>query len=264
MAAGRWNRLRHHRLAIRATKSLLGSVVATVCSEAAFALSYGTNLLGTTGASAVAFVAGAVPGTTSPTGPGPGSAKGRVRVWARGGALHHRLPAELRRLGGQVSGPPCPRHYTSDHLIKTLLVSAADPATYAVLFGAKFAAYELAIFADPTRKPGPDRARHHVPTTSRRMYKRVVLKLSGEALAAGRGFGVDVTKIHEIAGEIAEVHKLGVEIAIVVGGGNFFRGVAEQAKHMDRLTGDNMGMLATVINALALQDALENPASPPG
>jgi len=90
------------------------------------------------------------------------------------------------------------------------------------------------------------------------MYKRVVLKLSGEALAAGRGFGVDVTKIHEIAGEIAEVHKLGVEIAIVVGGGNFFRGVAEQAKNMDRVSADNMGMLATVINALAIQDALEN------
>jgi hypothetical protein len=91
----------------------------------------------------------------------------------------------------------------------------------------------------------------------KRMYKRVVLKLSGEALAAGRGFGVDVTKIHEIAGEIAEVHKLGVEIAIVVGGGNFFRGVAEQAKHMDRVSADNMGMLATVINALAIQDAIE-------
>jgi uridylate kinase len=89
------------------------------------------------------------------------------------------------------------------------------------------------------------------------MYKRVVLKLSGEALAAGRGFGVDVIKIHEIAGEIAEVHKLGVEIAIVVGGGNFFRGVAEQAKNMDRVSADNMGMLATVINALAIQDALE-------
>ncbi|HEY0795535.1 MAG TPA: UMP kinase [Acidisarcina sp.] len=89
------------------------------------------------------------------------------------------------------------------------------------------------------------------------MYKRIVLKLSGEALAAGRGFGVDVKKIHEIANEIAEVHETGVEIAIVVGGGNFFRGVAEQAKDMDRVSADNMGMLATVINALAIQDALE-------
>lgn len=89
------------------------------------------------------------------------------------------------------------------------------------------------------------------------MYKRIVLKLSGEALAAGKGFGVDLQRIGEITGEIADVHALGVEVAIVVGGGNFFRGVAEQAKEMDRVSADNMGMLATVINALALQDALE-------
>jgi uridylate kinase len=89
------------------------------------------------------------------------------------------------------------------------------------------------------------------------MYKRIVLKLSGEALAAGRGFGVDSQRIGEITSEIAEVHAMGVEVAIVVGGGNFFRGVAEQAKNMDRVSADNMGMLATVINALALQDALE-------
>ncbi len=89
------------------------------------------------------------------------------------------------------------------------------------------------------------------------MYKRIVLKLSGEALAAGKGFGVDSQRIFEITSEIAEVHAMGVEIAVVVGGGNFFRGVAEQAKNMDRVSADNMGMLATVINALALQDALE-------
>jgi uridylate kinase len=83
------------------------------------------------------------------------------------------------------------------------------------------------------------------------------LKLSGEALAAGQGFGVDNNRVHEIAGEIQEVHKLGVEIGIVVGGGNFFRGVAEQAREMDRVSADHMGMLATMINALALQDALE-------
>ena len=88
-------------------------------------------------------------------------------------------------------------------------------------------------------------------------FKRVLLKLSGEALAARQGFGVDTTRIHEVAAELAEVHKLGVQIAIVVGGGNFFRGVAEQAKDMDRVSADHMGMLATVINALALQDALE-------
>jgi uridylate kinase len=88
-------------------------------------------------------------------------------------------------------------------------------------------------------------------------FKRILLKLSGEALAAGQGFGVDSNRVHEIAAEIAEVYKLGVQIAIVVGGGNFFRGVAEQAKEMDRVSADHMGMLATVINALALQDALE-------
>ena len=89
------------------------------------------------------------------------------------------------------------------------------------------------------------------------VYKRILLKLSGEALAAGQGFGVDNTRVHEIAGEIADVHQLGIEIAIVVGGGNFFRGVAEQAKEMDRVSADHMGMLATVINSLALQHALE-------
>ena len=88
-------------------------------------------------------------------------------------------------------------------------------------------------------------------------YRRILLKLSGEALAAGQGFGVDNIRVHEMAAEIADVHKLGVQIAIVVGGGNFFRGVAEQAKAMDRVSADHMGMLATVINALALQDALE-------
>ena len=88
-------------------------------------------------------------------------------------------------------------------------------------------------------------------------FKRVLLKLSGEALAAGQGFGVDETRIHQIAAELEDVHSLGVEIAIVVGGGNFFRGVAEQARDMDRVAADHMGMLATVINAIALQDALE-------
>ncbi len=89
------------------------------------------------------------------------------------------------------------------------------------------------------------------------VFKRVILKLSGEALAAGQGFGVDPIRVHEIAAEIQDVHSLGVQIAIVIGGGNFFRGVAEQAREMDRVSADHMGMLATMINALALQDALE-------
>lgn len=88
-------------------------------------------------------------------------------------------------------------------------------------------------------------------------YKRILLKLSGEALAGDQGFGVDTVRINEIAEELKDVHALGVEIAIVVGGGNFFRGVAAQARNMDRVSADKMGMLATMINALALQDALE-------
>ena len=88
-------------------------------------------------------------------------------------------------------------------------------------------------------------------------FKRILLKLSGEALAGEKGFGVETALIHAMAAEIKDVHGLGVEIALVVGGGNFFRGVAEQAKDMDRVAADHMGMLATVINSLALQDALE-------
>ena len=89
------------------------------------------------------------------------------------------------------------------------------------------------------------------------MYKRVLLKLSGEALAAGSGFGIDAIFIHKVAEEIADIRELGCEIAIVVGGGNFFRGVAQQAIDMDRVAADHMGMLSTVINAIALQDAIE-------
>ncbi|HLJ86401.1 MAG TPA: UMP kinase [Candidatus Angelobacter sp.] len=88
-------------------------------------------------------------------------------------------------------------------------------------------------------------------------FKRILLKLSGEALAGDKGFGVETNKIHSMAAEIKDVQDLGVEIALVVGGGNFFRGVAEQARDMDRVSADHMGMLATVINSLALQDALE-------
>ena len=89
------------------------------------------------------------------------------------------------------------------------------------------------------------------------MYKRILLKLSGEALAAGRGFGVDAVFVSAVANEIAEAARSGCQIGIVVGGGNFFRGVAEQAIHMDRVAADHMGMLSTVINAIALQDAIE-------
>lgn len=88
-------------------------------------------------------------------------------------------------------------------------------------------------------------------------YKRIILKLSGEALAGENGFGIDNAIISSIARQVVEVVKIGVEVAIVVGGGNIWRGVAGSAQGMDRATADYMGMLATVINSLALQDALE-------
>jgi uridylate kinase len=88
-------------------------------------------------------------------------------------------------------------------------------------------------------------------------YQRVILKLSGEALLGPESFGIDPNVTTQIAEEIAAVHRLGVEVAVVIGGGNIFRGLAATARGMDRGTADYMGMLATVINALALQDALE-------
>jgi uridylate kinase len=87
-------------------------------------------------------------------------------------------------------------------------------------------------------------------------YKRILVKLSGEALMGDDSYGINQDVIERIVGEIAEVAKLGVEIAVVIGGGNIFRGVAPAAAHMDRATADYMGMLATVMNALALQDAM--------
>jgi uridylate kinase len=88
-------------------------------------------------------------------------------------------------------------------------------------------------------------------------YKRVLLKLSGEALMGEGKYGISTAVLRQIAEEIFEVRALGVEIAIVIGGGNIFRGVAASAEGMDRASGDYMGMLATIINAIALQDALE-------
>src|SRR5262249_1378756 len=88
-------------------------------------------------------------------------------------------------------------------------------------------------------------------------YKRIVLKLSGESLQGPQGFGIHGETIQAIAKELKEVRELGVEIAIMVGGGNIFRGARQQGFEIDRATGDYMGMLATMINALALQDALE-------
>ncbi len=89
-------------------------------------------------------------------------------------------------------------------------------------------------------------------------YKRIVLKLSGEALAGDKGFGIDLDVINMIAAEIKSTLASDVQVAVVVGGGNIWRGAPASARGMDRATADYMGMLATVINALALQDALEN------
>jgi uridylate kinase len=88
-------------------------------------------------------------------------------------------------------------------------------------------------------------------------YERILLKLSGEVLAGAETFGIDAERVRQLAAEVAEVARGGVQLGIVVGGGNIFRGVAAAARNMDRVTADQMGMLATVINSLALQDALE-------
>ena len=93
-------------------------------------------------------------------------------------------------------------------------------------------------------------------------YKRILLKLSGEVLAGGASFGIDADKVKSLAAEVAEVAGTGIQIGVVVGGGNIFRGVAAAAQKMDRVTADHMGMLATVINSLALSDALEQMGIP--
>ena len=100
--------------------------------------------------------------------------------------------------------------------------------------------------ADPASRPKPEPR-----------YRRLLLKLSGEVLAGKGSFGIEPDRVSALADEVADVARMGVEIGLVVGGGNFFRGVAAAARNMDRVAADHMGMLATVINALALQDALE-------
>jgi uridylate kinase len=94
-------------------------------------------------------------------------------------------------------------------------------------------------------------------TAEQPKYRRVLLKLSGEALAGRQGYGIDPEVIGAIAEEVREVIGLGVELALVIGGGNIFRGVAAASRGMDRASADYMGMLATVMNSLAMQDALE-------
>jgi uridylate kinase len=93
-------------------------------------------------------------------------------------------------------------------------------------------------------------------------YKRILLKLSGEAMAGAASFGIDADRVKALGREVADVAASGVQVGVVVGGGNIFRGIALAARNMDRVTGDHMGMLATVINSLALSDALEQMGIP--
>ena len=92
---------------------------------------------------------------------------------------------------------------------------------------------------------------------SKSKYKRIILKLSGEALAGGQGYGIQAETVDRVAVQVKEINAMGIQVAIVVGGGNIWRGISGSAKGMDRATADYMGMLATVMNSLALQDAME-------
>jgi uridylate kinase len=102
-----------------------------------------------------------------------------------------------------------------------------------------------------------DRKPNQNSASSAPLYGRIVLKLSGESFQGSQGFGIDAETVHSIAREVKEVSDLGIQMAIIVGGGNIFRGTRQKSLSIDRATGDYMGMLATVINGLALQDALE-------
>jgi uridylate kinase len=109
--------------------------------------------------------------------------------------------------------------------------------------------------ASPEPEPAPE-------ASGATRYRRVLLKISGEALAGASGYGIDPAVLAAFATELKDVHELGCELALVIGGGNIYRGLAASAQGVDRATGDYMGMLATVINALALQDALEKLSVP--
>jgi len=90
------------------------------------------------------------------------------------------------------------------------------------------------------------------------VYRRILLKLSGEVLAGEQGFGIDPIKANQLANEIKSIHEMGVSIVLIIGAGNIFRGMQAASKGMDRVTGDYLGMLATIMNAISLQDALEH------
>jgi len=107
------------------------------------------------------------------------------------------------------------------------------------------------------RMSNDDQTPNQNSTSPAPLYRRIVLKLSGESFQGSQGFGIDAETVHSIAREVKEVSDLGIQMAIIVGGGNIFRGTRQKSLSIDRATGDYMGMLATVINGLALQDALE-------
>jgi uridylate kinase len=115
---------------------------------------------------------------------------------------------------------------------------------------------------EPGTRPGGSQGPETTPAEGRLRYQRILLKLSGEALLGERQYGVDPAFCAFIARQVAEVHAMGVQVGIVVGGGNIFRGLAAAARGMDRATGDYIGMLATVMNGLALQDAIERAGIP--
>jgi uridylate kinase len=113
----------------------------------------------------------------------------------------------------------------------------------------------------PAEEPDDDAPPAKLPLAPGVKYRRILLKLSGEALMGPGDYGIDPATLAQIADELIDVHSLGVEIALVIGGGNIFRGIAASSRGMDRAHADYMGMLATVINSLALQDALESRGS---
>jgi uridylate kinase len=128
---------------------------------------------------------------------------------------------------------------------------SADISFQAVRPGSNFAKMPAERMSPDERKSNPN------STSPAPVYSRIVLKLSGESFQGSQGFGIDAETVHSIAREVKEVNDLGIQMAIIVGGGNIFRGTRQKSLSIDRATGDYMGMLATVINGLALQDALE-------
>lgn len=145
------------------------------------------------------------------------------------------------------------------------LTNVAGPVTRSPLwfvFTGLFCREQLASFLDDEVKLARPVTISNMKKTERPKYRRVLLKLSGEALGGEPGRGICPEVIHNMAQQVCEVRELGVELVIVVGGGNIFRGLQGSEQGIERATGDYMGMLATVINALALQDALEKAGVP--